>query len=284
MRWPPVILTIGTSYFSATSAIRRSCAGGGDAALHLRDDRERAVVLDVGVHAVVDEPGVASRRRTRRPRSSSAARPAPIFDFASSAPSGASAAKHRRHRLAGPARGSPPSAPACPSGCRARTSSPTGPPSTAPPAAHSTICADQGLARAAALAGPGRVHHPADAVHAAVARTRTSVALGDAVAVADLRRRRPARPTPCSSASARRGRTAARRAPRAAAARGRRPGSGTRPCVVSPSRVAPISLSSRMTTRLVDAALAARRSTTNSSVVPLRALDPHRRRRRRRPP
>ncbi len=27
MRWPPVILTVGTSYFSATSAMARSSAG-----------------------------------------------------------------------------------------------------------------------------------------------------------------------------------------------------------------------------------------------------------------
>ena len=59
MRWPPVSLTSGTLYFTATSAIRRSSSGRADAARHLRDDGERAVLLDVGVHAVVDEPGVA---------------------------------------------------------------------------------------------------------------------------------------------------------------------------------------------------------------------------------
>ena len=59
MRWPPVSLISGTSYLSATSAIRRSSSGVVDAARHLRDDRERAVALDVGVHAVVDEARVA---------------------------------------------------------------------------------------------------------------------------------------------------------------------------------------------------------------------------------
>ena len=59
MRWPPVIFTIGTSYFSATSAMRRSSAADGDAAVDARDDAEGAVLLDVRVHAVVDEPRVA---------------------------------------------------------------------------------------------------------------------------------------------------------------------------------------------------------------------------------
>ena len=58
IRCPPVSLIIGMAYFSATSAIRRSCHEVGDAALHLRHHREGAVALDVGVHPVVDEPSV----------------------------------------------------------------------------------------------------------------------------------------------------------------------------------------------------------------------------------
>ena len=50
--------------------------------------------------------------------------------------------------------------------------------------------ADQRLARAAALAGAGRVHHPGHAACAAGDAGRRC-ALGDAVAVADLHRRRP---------------------------------------------------------------------------------------------
>ena len=59
MRWPPVIFTIGTSYFSATSAMRRSSAARRDAAVDARHDAEGAVLLDVGVDAVVDEARVA---------------------------------------------------------------------------------------------------------------------------------------------------------------------------------------------------------------------------------
>ena len=59
MRWLPVTFTIGTLYFSATSAILRSSAGRGDAAAHSRDDGERAVLLNIGVNAIVDEAGRA---------------------------------------------------------------------------------------------------------------------------------------------------------------------------------------------------------------------------------
>ena len=50
MRWPPVTLTIGMSYFSTTSAIARSSLRVGQPAPHPRHDRIGAVLLDVGVH------------------------------------------------------------------------------------------------------------------------------------------------------------------------------------------------------------------------------------------
>ena len=107
---------------------------------------------------------------------------------------------------------------------------------------------DQRLARAAALAGPGGVHAARDAVLAA-AHARDQVALGHAVAVADLHRRRPSRPRP---------------APRLGPASSnssstRSSGSGSprsklwvrnATFLTSPSSIAPISLPSRMTTDL----------------------------------
>ena len=55
MRWLPVIFTIGTLVLvgdvgDAAELVRRR-----HAAADARDDRERAVLLDVGVHAIVDE-------------------------------------------------------------------------------------------------------------------------------------------------------------------------------------------------------------------------------------
>ena len=55
--------------------------GGGDPAAHLRHDREGAVLLDVGVHPVVDEPGVLLVDVRPRPTSSSAARPGPSWTW-----------------------------------------------------------------------------------------------------------------------------------------------------------------------------------------------------------
>ena len=55
MRWPPVTLTVGMPNFSATSAIARNSPRGGHAAPHARHDRIGAVLLDVGVHPLVDE-------------------------------------------------------------------------------------------------------------------------------------------------------------------------------------------------------------------------------------
>ena len=59
MRWPPVSLTSGTLYFTATCGDAHQLGRRGDAAGHFRHHREGAVLLDVGVHAVVDEAGVA---------------------------------------------------------------------------------------------------------------------------------------------------------------------------------------------------------------------------------
>ena len=92
MRWPPVSLTIGTWYFSATSAIRRSCS---------------AVVTPPRICGTTENvPSFWMLAWTRSlmnrdPRSSTASSPhiifsseaTPILDFASSAPSGARAAK-----------------------------------------------------------------------------------------------------------------------------------------------------------------------------------------------
>ena len=55
MRWPPVTLTVGIWYLSTTSAMRRSSSARGLAAPHARDHRVGAVLLDVGVAALVDE-------------------------------------------------------------------------------------------------------------------------------------------------------------------------------------------------------------------------------------
>ena len=55
MRWPPVTLTVGMANLSTTSAIARKLRRAGDAAPHARHDREGAVLLDVGVGALVDE-------------------------------------------------------------------------------------------------------------------------------------------------------------------------------------------------------------------------------------
>ena len=55
MRWLPVIFTIGTWYLSATSAMRRSSSALVTPPRMRGIDRERAVLLDVGVHAIVDE-------------------------------------------------------------------------------------------------------------------------------------------------------------------------------------------------------------------------------------
>ncbi len=54
-RWLPVTFTMRTLYFSATSAMRRSSCGRGDAAAHARHHRKCSVLLNIGVYAIVDE-------------------------------------------------------------------------------------------------------------------------------------------------------------------------------------------------------------------------------------
>ena len=226
MRWPPVSLTIGTSYFSATSAIRRSWSGRGDAALHLRDHGERAVPLDVGVHPVVDEPGVPLVDVLVGPHHLQQRRQAHLALGVLLAVRG-QRGEHRRRPTAAPARGWPPSAPACPSGCRARTSARPGPPR--PRRRRPTRRSGRPApCRSRSPCRPGSGPSPRRRSCSRRRPRRTIVALGDAVAVADLGvvgELGDARPRP----AARRGRTAAPPAPRAAAARGRTPASGTRP-------------------------------------------------------
>ena len=59
MRWPPVTLTVGMANLSTTSAMARNSAGAGHAAPHARHHRIGAVLLDVGVDALVDEARLA---------------------------------------------------------------------------------------------------------------------------------------------------------------------------------------------------------------------------------
>ena len=59
MRWPPVILTIGTCVLVRHVRDAAQLGGGGDAAVDARHHAEGAVALDVRVHAVVDEARVA---------------------------------------------------------------------------------------------------------------------------------------------------------------------------------------------------------------------------------
>ncbi len=55
MRWPPVTFTVGMSNLSTTSAMARSSLALVTPAPHARHDGIGAVLLDVGVHALVDE-------------------------------------------------------------------------------------------------------------------------------------------------------------------------------------------------------------------------------------
>ena len=68
MRWPPVTLTVGMLNLSTTSAMARSSFGVGDAAPHARHDRIGAVLLDVGVDALVDEARLVVVRDIRPAR------------------------------------------------------------------------------------------------------------------------------------------------------------------------------------------------------------------------
>ena len=111
----------------------------------------------------------------------------PILLLASSSPPGASAAKTADTDLQARARGSRAISSGLGIGTPGTYQVAAGSSSTAPPAAHSTICATRRLAGAAALAGPGRVHHAADRLARRRATQAAIGALADAVAVADLR-------------------------------------------------------------------------------------------------
>ena len=247
MRWPPVSLTIGTRVLVGHVGDAAQLVGGGDAALHLRHDGERAVPLDVGVHPVVDEPGVAlvdvlvaphhPQQRGERPSCSSRP-PRRRRSAANTAETERrSVLADRRHQLrlgqrdAGhvPGRG--------------------------------RVLLDRRRPRPSRRsARPGDLHEPQPLPARVASITpatvftppwtqRDQVALADAVAVADLRVVGQLRGADLGRRR-RRGRTAAAPAPRAAAARGRTPASGSRPCSTSPSSVAPTSRSSRMMTLL----------------------------------
>ncbi len=55
MRWPPVTFTVLMLKRSGHVGDGAQFIGRGHAAPHARDDREGAVLLDVGVDALVDE-------------------------------------------------------------------------------------------------------------------------------------------------------------------------------------------------------------------------------------
>ena len=59
MRWPPVIFTIGTLVLVRDVGDAAQLGRRGHAAVDARHDAEGAVLLDVGVDAVVDEARVA---------------------------------------------------------------------------------------------------------------------------------------------------------------------------------------------------------------------------------
>ena len=65
MRWPPVTLTVGILYLSTDVGDARAARRRGLAAPHARHDRVGAVLLDVGVRALVDEARSAGRPRPR---------------------------------------------------------------------------------------------------------------------------------------------------------------------------------------------------------------------------
>src|SRR5688572_23422540 len=67
MRWPPVSFTIGTAYFSATSAIRRSCSGVVTPPRICGTTEKVPSFWIVGVHPVVDEPCFAIVGRVGAP-------------------------------------------------------------------------------------------------------------------------------------------------------------------------------------------------------------------------
>ena len=247
IRCPPVSLTIGTCVLLGDVGDPAQLLGSGDAAPHLRDDRERAVLLDVGVHAVVDEPRPSRSSGASAPHIIFSSEARPILDFASSAPSGRERREDLRHRAKIARRGSRPSARACPSGCRARSSGRTGPPRRrrrrrTPRSARPVPCTSRSPCR------PGSGSMTPVTVLQPPLTARTMVALQTPLQLQ----------TWASSASSATP-TSAGGPPRSNSSSTRSSGSGrprSKACcrnatfLLSPSSVAPTILSSRMTTDL----------------------------------
>ena len=92
IRWPPVSFTIGTSYFSATSAIRRSCSGVvTPPRICGTTEKVPSFWMLACTRSLMNRASFSSTASSPHIIFSSEARP--ILDLASSAPSGASAAK-----------------------------------------------------------------------------------------------------------------------------------------------------------------------------------------------
>ena len=194
MRWPPVSLIIGTSYFSATSAIRRSwpavvtppfiCGTTENVPSRWMLACTRSLMNRASRSSTNSSPHIISQQRRQRhlatsrpPRRRGPARRTPTTPTAVRAP------------------GSPPSASACPSGCPGTYQCADGSSSTSPPAAHSTICATSGLQEPQPLPARVFVHHAGDASCCRRCTQRPARPC-DAVAVADLRVVGQSRPTP----------------------------------------------------------------------------------------
>ena len=128
---------------------------------------------------------------------------------------------------------------------RARSSGPTDPPRPSPPQAHSTISRDQRSCTSRSPCRRASRPSPPCALRLPACDAAADRALGDAVAVADLHLGRHLVERHLLG-SARRCRTAATGALRAAACRGRRPASDTAALLMSPSRMPPTSRPSRM--------------------------------------
>ena len=183
MRWPPVIFTIGTLVLVGDVGDAAQLRRRRHAAVDARDDAERAVLLDVGVDAVVDEPRVAlvvvlaAPERLQQRREAGLA----LRVLVAAGQRG----EHRRDAAQAALADRARRAPACAAARPARSSAPPGrPPRVA--GARLEHLLHLRLARAAAGAGARRVAERLQAAAPACDRRRQR-ALGHAVAVADLR-------------------------------------------------------------------------------------------------
>ena len=183
IRWPPVSLTIGTSHFSATSAILRSCAGVVTPPFICgTTEKVPSFWMLACTRSLMNLASFSSMYSSAHIILSSEA--SPILDFASSAPSGASAAKtedtDRRpcSMIAAISSG-------LSIGIPGTYQFADGSSTTAPPAAHSTIWQTMVLQEPQPLPALVLSITPATDLHAAL-HAGDQGALGDAVAVADL--------------------------------------------------------------------------------------------------